>query len=182
MSRMKSSFAVLVLTAIVGVVPQAYAAPTITLKVVAAGSSAMWQTMALGAFNNQVSIVSGGGITCHWTSGSNKVNLSDTRPAAGTNNDPGTLWVVWDNNTTGTLVPVTVRAPTLLLTYGRTSRLTPSSESAATLLNPTATSMVPMPISRLPARTRSPRRCLAAARSQTVRCRSLSRLSSRTEL
>ena len=102
MSRMKSIFAVLVLTAIVGVVPQAYAAPTITLKVVAAGSSAMWQTMALGAFNNQVSIVSGGGITCHWTSGSNKVNLSDTRPAAGTNNDPGTLWVVWDNNTTGT--------------------------------------------------------------------------------
>src|SRR5260221_4950847 len=61
MSRMKSIFAVLVLTAIVGVVPQAYAAPTITLKVVAAGSSAMWQTMALGAFNNQVSIVSGGG-------------------------------------------------------------------------------------------------------------------------
>ncbi len=100
MSRMKSIFAVLVLTAIVGVVPQARAATT-TLKVIASGSSAMWQTMALGAYNNQVSIVSGGGATCHWTSASNAINLTDTRPTP-VNNDPGTLWIVWDNNTAGT--------------------------------------------------------------------------------
>src|SRR5258707_7909583 len=95
MSRMKSIFAVLVLTAIVGVVPQAYAAPTITLKVVAAGSSAMWQTMALGAFNNQVSIVSGGGIFFPLTNGSNKNKFSETPPPARGHNKPPPLSGVW---------------------------------------------------------------------------------------
>ncbi len=49
MSRMKSILAVLVLTAIVGIVPQVQAQ---TLKVVIAGSSAMWQTLALGAYSD----------------------------------------------------------------------------------------------------------------------------------
>jgi hypothetical protein len=96
MSRMKSIFAVLALTAIVGVVPQA-GAQTVTLKLVISGSSALWQTMALGAYNSGTSIVSGGGTTCHWTSASNVVNLTDARTTV-PNNDAGTLWVVWDND------------------------------------------------------------------------------------
>src|SRR5258708_15948832 len=91
MSRMKSIFAVLVLTAIVGVVPQAYAAPTITLKVVAAGSSAMWQTMALGAFNNQVSIVSGGGISFPSPKGSPQNTTSGTPPPPRAHKHPRAL-------------------------------------------------------------------------------------------
>jgi hypothetical protein len=93
MLRMKSLFAVLVLAAIAGIVPMAQAQ---TVKVVIAGSSAMWQTMALGAYNSGTSIVSGGGATGHWTSASNKVNLTDTRPSP-VNVDPGTMWVVWDS-------------------------------------------------------------------------------------
>lgn len=94
MSRMKTLFAVLMLAAIGGV-SQAHAA-TLTMKVIASGSSAMWQATALGAYNSGTSIVSGGGTTCHWTSKSNVINLTDTRPTP-TNNDPGTLWVVEDN-------------------------------------------------------------------------------------
>ena len=96
MSRMKLIFAVLVLTAIVGVVPQA-GAQTVTLKLIISGSSALWQTMALGAYNSGTSIVSGGGTTCHWTSASNVINLTDSRTTT-PNNDAGTMWVVWDND------------------------------------------------------------------------------------
>jgi hypothetical protein len=67
--------------------------------VVLAGSSAMWQTLALGAYNGGTSIISGGGNTFHWTSASNTVNLSDTRVTP-TNNDAGTVWVVWDSAAT----------------------------------------------------------------------------------
>src|SRR5260221_8064809 len=100
MSRMKSIFAVLVLTAIVGVVPQAYAAPTITLKVVAAGSSAMWQTMALGAFNNQVSIVSGGGVFFHWYKRPQKNNICGNPPPPAGHNHPRPPLVGVGENTT----------------------------------------------------------------------------------
>jgi len=93
MSRLKSIFAVFVLTAIVGIVPQVQAQ---TVKVVIAGSSALWQTLALGAYNNGTSIVSGGGATFHWTSASNAINLIDTRPSP-VNSDAGTMWVVWDS-------------------------------------------------------------------------------------
>lgn len=95
MSRMKTIVAVLMLAAIAGVVPQAHA-QTLTLKVVIAGSSGMWQALGVGAYNGGNSIVSGGGSTCHWTSASNAVNLTDTRPTP-VNNDGGTLWIVWDN-------------------------------------------------------------------------------------
>jgi len=95
--RMKSILAVLVAAAIAGVVPQAHAT-TANPVVIIAGSSAMWQTMALGAYNSGGSIITGGGITCHWTSGSNAVNLLDTRSVPTANVDPGTVWVVWDNN------------------------------------------------------------------------------------
>lgn len=99
--RMKSVFAVLLLAAVVGIVPQALAQNVPTLQVVIAGSSAMWQTMALGAYNGGTSLVALGGVTCHWTSGSNVVNLVDSRTTV-PNVDPGTMWVVWDNNTPGT--------------------------------------------------------------------------------
>jgi hypothetical protein len=114
MSRLKSIFAVLVLAAVVGIVPQAYAAPVV--KVVIAGSSAMWQTLALGAYNSGVGIVPcpacPGGVnqTFHWTSASNKINLNDTRPqlvGGALNVDGGTLWVVWDSfqTSTGVVTP-----------------------------------------------------------------------------
>jgi hypothetical protein len=93
MSSRKAILAALTLAAIVGVVPQVHAQ---TVKVVIAGSSALWQTLALGAFNNGTSIVSGGGATSHWTSASNAINLTDTRPSP-VNSDAGTMWVVWDS-------------------------------------------------------------------------------------
>jgi hypothetical protein len=91
MSRTKSMFAVLLLTAIAFIVPQAQAA--VTVEVTIAGSSAMWQTMALGAYN-----LAGSGAG-HWTSASNAINLSDTRVSP-TNVDPGTIWIVWNSTAT----------------------------------------------------------------------------------
>ena len=74
------------------IVPQAQAAATIEVTI--AGSSAMWQTMALGAYN----------LACHrlrwwwrhWTSASNVVNLTDTRVTPD-NVDAGTIWIVWNS-------------------------------------------------------------------------------------
>ncbi len=93
MSRSKSILAVLLLTAIAFIVPQAEAA--VTVEVTIAGSSAMWQTMALGAYS-----LAGAGAG-HWTSASNVINLSDTRVTPN-NVDAGTIWIVW--NSTGTKV------------------------------------------------------------------------------
>lgn len=93
---MKSIFAVLLMTVIVGAAFPAHA--TTTATVMMAGSSAQWQTLALGAYNSGTSILAGGGTTCHWTSKSNSVNLVDSRVTPA-NSDPGTLWIVWDNNT-----------------------------------------------------------------------------------
>jgi hypothetical protein len=95
MVRLKSIFAALMLTAIVGVVPQAQAQ---TFRTLIAGSSGMWQAMGVGAYNGGTSIVSGGGATFHWTSASNAANLLDTRVTP-VNNDGGTAWVVWDSAT-----------------------------------------------------------------------------------
>ena len=89
MSRMKLIFAMLLLTAIVCIVPQAQAAQTVELTL--AGSSGAWQSLGVGTYN----YCSGGGVTCfHWTSASNAVNLTDSRVSP-VNVDPGTLWVVW---------------------------------------------------------------------------------------
>ena len=93
MSRMKSIFAVLVLTAIVGVVPNAQAQ---TIKVVIAGSSALWQTLALGAYGGgtcNTVIGCTAGSTWHWTSaksGSTEPYLNDARPTPA-NQDPGPI-------------------------------------------------------------------------------------------
>jgi hypothetical protein len=92
MSRIKSIFAALLLAVIVGIVPQVHAQ---TIKVVLAGSSALWQTLALGAYNNGTSIVTGGGNTSHYTSGAN-FNLVDNRPTTA-KVDNGATWIVWDS-------------------------------------------------------------------------------------
>jgi hypothetical protein len=101
MSLMKSIFAMLLLTAIVCIVPLAQAA-TVPQAIIA-GSSAMWQTMALGAYNlacpsykcAAVKGISAG----HWTSASNVINLTDTRTSP-TNVDAGTVWIVWNAGAT----------------------------------------------------------------------------------
>jgi hypothetical protein len=96
MSSRKSILAALVLAAIVGVVPQVQAQ---TFKVVLSGSSALWQTLALGAYSGGTGIAGATAPTHHWTSASNAVNLTDSRPTP-VNNDAGTLWVVWDSAAT----------------------------------------------------------------------------------
>src|SRR5580658_455222 len=102
MTRMKSVFAVLLLTAIASVVPQAHAQ---TVKVVLAGSSALWQSMALAAYKSGA-CVSGGTAPCfHYTA--KNFNLNDGRPSTkgGTTAvDLGNVWIVWDSNTTATNV------------------------------------------------------------------------------
>jgi hypothetical protein len=99
---MKSIFAVLLLAAIASVVPQAHAQ---TVKIVIAGSSAMWQSVALAAYKGsatQGACVSGGTAPCfHYTA--KKFNLSDTRPTTkggSTAVDTGDIWVVWDSAAT----------------------------------------------------------------------------------
>jgi hypothetical protein len=100
--RLKSLCTVLALAVIVSLGQMAFA--TDASVTVIAGSSALWQTMALGAYNGTTA----GGCPnatayvppCyHWTSGSNKLTLVDSRPATA-NNDAATVWVVWDSATT----------------------------------------------------------------------------------
>src|SRR5262249_3853681 len=100
MSRFKILFAGLLLTAIAGLVPTAEGQATASFKVLIAGSSAMWQTMALGAYNSGVANTTIGSVAPikPWTSAPNKINLNDTRPSGGAKNDPGTIWVVWDSH------------------------------------------------------------------------------------
>jgi hypothetical protein len=98
MTRIKSVFAALLFTAIVSLVPQTQAQ---TVQVILAGSSAQWQTLALGAYNAG-KCVSGGTAPCfHYTNSS--FNLTDSRPTVkgGTAAvDSGKVWIVWDSATT----------------------------------------------------------------------------------
>jgi hypothetical protein len=98
MMRVKLVFAVLLLTAMVSAVPQAGAQ---TVKVVLAGSSALWQSMALAAYNSG-KCVSGGTAPCfHYTA--KNFNLADGRPTTkggATAVDLGNVWVVWDSAAT----------------------------------------------------------------------------------
>src|SRR5450755_540916 len=91
MSRMKSIFVALLVAAIVGIVPVAQAATAVQVTI--AGSSAMWQTMALGA------LAAAGSGAGHWTSASNAINLTDTRVTP-VNVDAGTVWIVWNSTAT----------------------------------------------------------------------------------
>ena len=81
----------LLLSAIVGLVPQAQAASVIQATL--AGSSGAWQTLGVGTYN-YLHCANGAGNCFHWTSASNVVNLTDTRVTP-VNVDPGTVWVVW---------------------------------------------------------------------------------------
>ena len=91
MSRLKLIFVALLLTAIVGLVPQAQAAGVIQVTMV--GSSGAWQLLGVGTYNYCVS-TNGAGNCFHWTSASNVLNLTDTRVTP-VNVDPGTAWIVW---------------------------------------------------------------------------------------
>jgi hypothetical protein len=101
-SRFKSILAVLVLTAVAGMVPMAHAV-TPAFPVVIAGSSALWQTMALGAYNSGKGPADAVGPTFHWTSASNALSLQDCRTeqvgATSCNEDAASMWVVWDSST-----------------------------------------------------------------------------------
>ena len=103
MTRMKSVFAALLVAAIVSIVPQAHAATNV--KVVIAGSSAMWQSMALAAYNSGKCLKGGTAPCFHYTAGG--FSLADTRPTVkggSTAVDTGSIWIVWDSNTTATNV------------------------------------------------------------------------------
>jgi len=96
MSRMKSIFAVLVVAAVVGIVPLAHAT-YVPVALNIGGSSAMWQTVALGAYNGGTNIqtASPDASTCHWTNG--KFFLNDMRGVGTTQiaQDSAAVWVVW---------------------------------------------------------------------------------------
>lgn len=95
MTRMKSLLAALFAAAVLTFSPQIQAQ---TVKVVLAGSSAMWQSLALAAYKSGA-CVSGGVAPCsHYTGKS--FNLIDSRPTVlgGANAvDTGDTWVVWDS-------------------------------------------------------------------------------------
>lgn len=90
MSPKKSIFALLLLTVVAAIVPQA-AATTVEVSIV--GASAEWQTLGLAAYS-----VAGAGAG-HWTSASNVINVTDTRVSP-VNVDEGTLWIVWNSAAT----------------------------------------------------------------------------------
>jgi hypothetical protein len=98
MSRMKLGFAVLLLTAIAGVVPQAHAQAN--LKVMIVGASGSWQALGVGTFKGGACPTGSNPGCAHYTNGS--FNLNDTRPGVkvpGTAPvvDAATVWIVWDN-------------------------------------------------------------------------------------
>ena len=100
MNRVKMVLAGLVVTAMFGFVP----AQAQTVKVMIAGSSAMWQTLALGAYNsNGVSgqCPTGAGATppCFHYTGTSNFNLTDNRPSPPVV-DTNTIWIVWDSAAT----------------------------------------------------------------------------------
>jgi hypothetical protein len=111
MSRFNVCVAVLLLTAAVVFAPSKAAATTDDAELVIVGSSALWQTAAVAAFQWTGSGTTGSchllGVTtttpCYHYTTNAKFNLNDTRPTkvgGTTNTDTGTLWIVWDSNTT----------------------------------------------------------------------------------
>lgn len=103
MSRMHAVFAALLVATMAATVPSATATTSSTVLVIS-GSSAMWQTMALAAYdqgNCTTASVTVHPPCFHYTDNT-KFNLNDTRPTllgGSTNVDPGDLWIVWDSPT-----------------------------------------------------------------------------------
>ena len=110
MSRLKSIFAMTLLIAIAAIVPQAQA-QVATPKAIIAGSSALWQSMALGAYNWKSGTTGGACISgftapCfHYTYKSSSTagfQVNDRRPTkkgGSTAVDINTIWIVWDSKT-----------------------------------------------------------------------------------
>lgn len=96
--RNKSLFLSIAIAAATLTVPAAQAA--VTVEVVGAGSSAMWQTAGYGAWKD----LAGSGAH-HWTAkgkttgGANFAQIHDSRNSA-IPNEGGNLWVVWDAGVT----------------------------------------------------------------------------------
>jgi len=102
MLRMKSVFAVSLLAAIAGVVPTS--AQVATPKAIIAGSSAIWQSAALGTYNSGKCATGSGLVSpCfHYTS-HNGFQVNDTRPtkkSGSTVSDVNSIWIVFDSHTT----------------------------------------------------------------------------------
>jgi hypothetical protein len=110
MSRFKICAAALIVSVAAAFGPS-HAAAADTVELAIAGSSAIWQTAGLAAFQWTGSGNTGScaklGVTVtapcfHYTTNA-KFNLNDSRPTTlggSTNVDTGTLWIVWDSNTT----------------------------------------------------------------------------------
>jgi hypothetical protein len=94
MLRSKSILTVLTLAVVVGHVPTAFGA----VRLVIAGSSALFQTVSLGAYNGGTAIADGVGTTAHWSSKNANFNLQDSRVTP-VNNDAAQITVVWDSAT-----------------------------------------------------------------------------------
>ncbi|MGA9393635.1 MAG: hypothetical protein WBV69_24600 [Candidatus Sulfotelmatobacter sp.] len=117
MSRFNVCVAVLLMTAAAVFAPSRAAAITDDVELVIAGSSALWQTAGLAAFQDNGTLNANGGengvcaalgvtttAPCqHYTNNSSfKFNLNDSRPTTlggATNVDTGNLWIVWDSGT-----------------------------------------------------------------------------------
>jgi hypothetical protein len=96
MSRAKLIVAAVVVVAMFSAVPSGQAQ---TAMVIASGSSAMWQTTALGAWSCAATLGKNVTAPCHHWTDSTKFNLNDSRPSGGTVSDSGDIWVVWDSFT-----------------------------------------------------------------------------------
>ena len=93
-SKMLCSALLLLIAAVVSV-PAANA--QVTVKFIAAGSSAMWQIMALAAYNN----VAGAG-SHHYTIGGSCTSgpcayIDDSQRSSNIANEGGNVWIVWDS-------------------------------------------------------------------------------------
>src|ERR1700741_4159399 len=89
----KSILTALTLAVILGLVPSAFS----QVRVVIAGSSAMFNAVGLGAYNNGACPSDGVQPCSHW-SGKTDLVLQDTRVSPA-NNDAAKVFVVWDSST-----------------------------------------------------------------------------------
>jgi len=95
MSRMKSVFALLTLAALAVPAVQAQ-----KVQLMIAGSTALWQTAALGAYQRGKCLPGATAPCSHYTSTGN-FNLTDTRPGSGNYVvDAAAIWIVWDSAST----------------------------------------------------------------------------------
>ena len=101
MSHIRSLFTICLLSAIAAIVPSAQG-QVATVKAIIAGSSAMWQASALGAYNSGNCMVGLVKPCFHYTS-ANGFQTNDTRPTLKggvTAVDVNSVWIVWDSHTT----------------------------------------------------------------------------------